>query len=91
MFMNLFRVNLKTNKALLGLMIAGFLSACSTGSTLDSRDPPCTKAGYFKSTNLVGGFHRCVYNNSIQRWIQYPYNCPTGLEFDESKQACVRP
>lgn len=91
MFMNPFRVNLKSNKALLVLMIAGFISACSTESPLASREPVCTKEGYFKSTNVVGGFHRCFWNSSISRWIQYPYNCPTGLEFDESVRACVRP
>ncbi len=87
--MNLFRVNFKSNKALLGLMIAGFLSACSTEPPLESREPPCAKEGYFKSTNVVGGYHRCLRSNN--RWIQYPYNCRAGLEFDESRQACVRP
>jgi hypothetical protein len=90
MFMYPFRVNLKSNKALLVLMIAGFISACSTEPPLASREPACTKAGFFKSTNVVGGYHLCRWNASISRWIQYPYTCPSG-EFDESVGKCVQP
>ncbi|WP_373290014.1 chitin binding peritrophin-A domain-containing protein [Pseudomonas brenneri] len=93
MFMNCSRVNPKGHtlyKIALGLLMAISIGACTT-TPPESREPPCTRAGYFKSTDRVGGFYRCVFNSATQRWTQYPYTCPTGLEFDEKLVACVRP
>ncbi|AZF31767.1 hypothetical protein C4J89_2292 [Pseudomonas sp. R4-35-07] len=92
--MNLFRTSFKNNtlyKFALGAVVAMAVSACATEPPLESREPACTRAGYFKSTNVVGGYHRCVFSQNINRWIQYPFNCPAGLEFDESVGTCVRP
>ncbi|MCF5664884.1 hypothetical protein GIV47_07890 [Pseudomonas marginalis] len=96
MFMNCSRVNLKNNtlyKIALGLVVAVSISACTTEPTppVETNELPCRVAGYFKSQDRVGGFYRCVWNASTNRWIQYPYTCPTGLEFSEQLQACVKP
>ncbi len=91
--MNSSRVNLKNNtvyKIALGLILAVSLGACTTEPP-ESREPPCTQAGYFKSTDRVGGYYRCVWSASSNRWLQYPYTCPNGHEFDEKLQRCVLP
>ncbi|WP_425273331.1 chitin-binding domain-containing protein [Pseudomonas petroselini] len=53
--------------------------------------PPCeqTGAGYFKSTVIVGGYYRCIYDSSIQRWKKYNYTCPSGQEFSDAVKKCV--
>lgn len=91
--MNCSRVNPQGHtlyKIALGLLMAVFIGGCKAPPP-EPREPPCTQAGYFKSTDRVGGFYRCVYDKEIQRWIQYPFTCPVGLEFDERVTACVRP
>lgn len=91
--MNCSSVNLKNNtlyKIALGVVIAVSINACTTGP-LELREPACVREGYFKSVKPVGGFHRCVWKPDIQRYIQYPYTCPSGLEFDERAQACIKP
>lgn len=85
-------VSLKHNtlcKIVLGVVIAVSMSACTTTTPLELREPACEAEGYFKSVKPVGGFHRCVWKIDIQRYIQYPYTCPSGLEFDERAQACI--
>lgn len=77
------------SKVALGLGIALFISACATESPM--ADPPCeqTGAGYFKSTVFVGGYYRCIYDSSIQRWKKYNYTCPSGQEFSDAVKKCV--
>ncbi|WP_339428005.1 MULTISPECIES: chitin-binding domain-containing protein [unclassified Pseudomonas] len=94
--MNGSRAILKNNalyKIAVGLVIAVSISACNTQLTepAETLELPCRVAGYFKSQDRVGGFYRCVWNANINRWLQYPYTCPTGLEFSEPLQACVKP
>ncbi|WP_445261448.1 chitin-binding domain-containing protein [Pseudomonas sp. RA_5y_Pfl1_P24] len=91
--MNGSRVTLKNNavyKTVLGFIIAVSLGACTTEPP-ESREPACTKAGYFKSTDRVGGYYRCVWSAQSNRWLQFPYTCPAGHEFSEQLQRCVRP
>ncbi|MGK9418882.1 chitin binding peritrophin-A domain-containing protein [Pseudomonas cedrina] len=91
--MNLSRVSLKKSKLFkvgLGLFVAISINAC-TPKPIEPLELPCRVEGYFKSIDRVGGFYRCVWRDNIQRWIQYPFTCPTGLEFDEKVRACVRP
>ncbi len=55
--MNCSRVNPKGHtlyKIALGLLMAVSIGACTT-TPPESREPPCTRAGYFKSTDRVGG------------------------------------
>ncbi|CAM2774503.1 hypothetical protein SAMN04490207_0779 [Pseudomonas gessardii] len=74
-------------KAVLGLGVALFISACTTQSP-NAEEPRCTREGYFKSTVIVGGYYRCVWNPRTQKYTRYDYHCPSGQEFDEGIGKC---
>ncbi|WP_032864705.1 carbohydrate-binding module family 14 protein [Pseudomonas sp. CBZ-4] len=74
-------------KMLLGVVITLSISACTTAPTPADVDT-CTQAGYFRSSTIVGGYYRCVWSTSYNRWIMSRYACPAGQEFNEQKQKC---
>lgn len=74
-------------KMLLGVIITLSISACATAPTPNDVDV-CTKAGYFRSSTIVGGYYRCVWSNSYNRWLMTLFNCPSGKQFNEQTQKC---
>lgn len=91
--MKRFRVNLKNTtlyKIALSWVVVLAVSACTTPPPT-TYEPPCTAAGKFKSPDRVGGYYECRWSVNHQRWLQYLYTCPSGQEFHEPSQRCVRP
>lgn len=74
-------------KLALGVAAALLVSACTSQSPSSNYDV-CTREGYFKSIEIVGGYYRCVYRPATGKYTLFRYTCPAGKEFNEAAQRC---
>ncbi|XP_048509565.1 mucin-19-like isoform X3 [Athalia rosae] len=52
----------------------------------------CTRQGYFVHPKSCNRFYRCVkFNQGIDDYSVFEFDCPAGLAFDERTEVCVWP
>ncbi|XP_051169423.1 uncharacterized protein LOC127286862 isoform X2 [Leptopilina boulardi] len=52
----------------------------------------CTRQGYFVHPKSCNRFYRCVkFNQEIDDYSVFEFDCPAGLAFDERTEVCVWP
>ncbi|KAL0101768.1 hypothetical protein PUN28_019120 [Cardiocondyla obscurior] len=52
----------------------------------------CRRQGYFVHPKSCNRFYRCVkFNQAIEDYSVFEFDCPAGLSFDESTEVCVWP
>ncbi|KAF7402476.1 hypothetical protein HZH66_004743 [Vespula vulgaris] len=52
----------------------------------------CTRQGYFVHPKSCNRFYRCVkFNQEIENYSVFEFDCPAGLAFDERTEVCVWP
>ncbi|KAG7210149.1 hypothetical protein KM043_011710 [Ampulex compressa] len=52
----------------------------------------CTRQGYFVHPKSCNRFYRCVkFNQEVESYSVFEFDCPAGLSFDESTEVCVWP
>ncbi|XP_043471663.1 serine-rich adhesin for platelets-like isoform X3 [Leptopilina heterotoma] len=52
----------------------------------------CTRQGYFVHPKSCNRFYRCVkFNQQIDDYSVFEFDCPAGLAFDEITEVCVWP
>ncbi|XP_011707423.1 PREDICTED: mucin-17-like [Wasmannia auropunctata] len=52
----------------------------------------CRRQGYFVHPRSCNRFYRCVkFNQEIEDYSVFEFDCPAGLSFDESTEVCVWP
>ncbi|XP_046820279.1 mucin-19-like isoform X2 [Vespa crabro] len=52
----------------------------------------CTRQGYFVHPKSCNRFYRCVkFNQNIENYSVFEFDCPAGLAFDERTEVCVWP
>ncbi|XP_034934501.1 uncharacterized protein [Chelonus insularis] len=52
----------------------------------------CPKQGYYVHPKSCNRFYRCVkFNQQIEQYSIFEFDCPAGLAFDETTEVCVWP
>nr|XP_018912156.1 PREDICTED: uncharacterized protein LOC109040634 [Bemisia tabaci]XP_018912157.1 PREDICTED: uncharacterized protein LOC109040634 [Bemisia tabaci]XP_018912158.1 PREDICTED: uncharacterized protein LOC109040634 [Bemisia tabaci] len=52
----------------------------------------CSRQGYFTHPSGCNRFYRCVkFNQYVEDYTVFEYDCPAGLAFDERYEVCVWP
>ncbi|XP_053972772.1 hornerin-like [Hylaeus volcanicus] len=52
----------------------------------------CSRQGYFVHPKSCNRFYRCVkFNQEVEDYSVFEFDCPAGLSFDESTEVCVWP
>ncbi|KAK0085599.1 hypothetical protein PV325_004781 [Microctonus aethiopoides] len=52
----------------------------------------CNRQGYFVHPKSCNRFYRCVkFNQEIENYSVFEFDCPAGLAFDEQTEVCVWP
>ncbi|EFN85614.1 Endochitinase, partial [Harpegnathos saltator] len=52
----------------------------------------CRRQGYFVHPKSCNRFYRCVkFNQEIENYSVFEFDCPAGLSFDERTEVCVWP
>ncbi|XP_014295434.2 uncharacterized protein LOC103571413 [Microplitis demolitor] len=52
----------------------------------------CPRQGYFVHPHSCNRFYRCVkFNQQVENYSVFEFDCPAGLAFDESTDVCVWP
>ncbi|KAI4494897.1 hypothetical protein M0804_001098 [Polistes exclamans] len=53
---------------------------------------PCVRQGFFVHPKSCNRFYRCVkFNQAIENYSVFEFDCPAGLAFDERTEVCVWP
>lgn len=58
----------------------------------DNSDFECTRQGYYRNPNDCSRFYRCVkFDQYIDDYTVFEYDCPSGLVFDDRWEVCAWP